>query len=51
MKRFKKQTLDSKDRIWMEVLVTVCRVLLTPILMWYRLYLWVWDGTMFGNEY
>lgn len=27
-------------------LITICRILLTPIMVWYRLYLWVWDGTM-----
>lgn len=25
---------------------TIFRVLLTPIFVCYRLYLWVWDGTM-----
>lgn len=32
-------------------LMTICRILLTPLLVWYRLYLWVWDGTMFDKHY
>ena len=47
MKRFEKQVLDAKDYRFIETAATVCRILLTPILVWYRLYLWVWDGTMF----
>lgn len=49
MKRFEKKTLDRKDHRNTDVIVTICRVLLTPIFIWYRLYLWVWDGTMFKD--
>ena len=44
MKQFKKQKLN-RNVLW--VLASIVRILLTPILIWYRLYLWVWDGTMF----
>jgi len=44
---FEKETLNRKDYRNIEVLATIVRVLLTPIFVWYRLYLWVWDGTMF----
>lgn len=47
MERFEKETLNRKDYRNTEVLATIVRVLLTPIFVWYRLYLWVWDGTMF----
>lgn len=30
-----------------EVIITILRVLLTPIFVWYRIYRWVWDGSMF----
>lgn len=50
MKRFKKQELNIKDHLFIEVLATIVRMLLTPIFMWYRLYLWVWDGTMFDKH-
>ena len=46
MEQFKKHKLNKKDYLADEVLVTILRVLLTPIFIWYRLYLWVWDGTM-----
>ena len=46
MKQFKKHKLNKKDYLADEVLVNILRVLLTPIFIWYRLYLWVWDGTM-----
>ena len=49
MKQFKKQKLNRKDHLFIKVLVTIVRILLTPILIWYRLYLWVWDGTMFDH--
>ena len=47
MERFEKETLNRKDYRKTEMLATIVRVLLTPIFVWYRLYLWVWDGTMF----
>ena len=49
MKHVKKQKLNRKDRFIL-VLATIVRVLITPIFMWYRLYLWVWDGTMFNKK-
>ena len=50
MKQFKKQKLNRKDHLAIDVLATMFRVLLTPIFIWYRLYLWVWDGTMFNKN-
>ena len=50
MKQFKKHKLNRKDYLFDEVLVTIVRILLTPIFIWYRLYLWVWDGTMFNEN-
>ena len=50
MKQFKKQKLNRKDHLSIYVLATMIRVLLTPIFIWYRLYLWVWDGTMFNKN-
>ena len=50
MKQFKKHKLNKKDYLADEVLITILRVLLTPIFIWYRLYLWVWDGTMFNKN-
>ena len=50
MNQFKKQKLNIKDHLVIDVLVTIVRMLLTPIFMWYRLYLWVWDGTMFNKN-
>ena len=50
MEQFKKHKLNKKDYLADEVLVTILRVLLTPIFIWYRLYLWVWDGTMFNKN-
>lgn len=47
MERYKKITLNRKDHRNMSIVATIIRVLLTPIFIWYRLYLWVWDGTMF----
>ena len=49
MKHVKKQKLNRKDRFIL-ALATIVRVLITPIFMWYRLYLWVWDGTMFNKK-
>ena len=49
MKHVKKQKLNRKDRFIL-TLATIVRVLITPIFMWYRLYLWVWDGTMFNKK-
>lgn len=50
MKRFERHYLNKKDYRKVEIAATICRVLLTPIFVWYRLYLWVWDGTMFKND-
>ena len=50
MKRFEKQKLNIKDHLVIDVLATIVRMLLTPIFIWYRLYLWVWDGTMFNKH-
>ena len=50
MKQFKEQKLNRKDYLFINVLATIVRVLLTPIFIWYRLYLWVWDGTMFDKN-
>lgn len=47
MKHFEEANLNRKDYRNIEVLATVARILLLPILVWYRLYLWVYDGTMF----
>ena len=48
MKHYKHITLTKKDHRIMDIAEIFFRVLLTPILIWYRLYLWVWDGTMFN---
>lgn len=45
------KTLDTIKRLMIKVAVIVFRILLTPIMVWYRLYLWVWDGTMFNKHY
>ena len=50
MKQFKEITPNRRDRRFTDVLVTITRILLTPIFIWYRLYLWVWDGTMFNKH-
>lgn len=50
MKRFEKQYLNKRDHFWTEVVVSVMKILLTPMLIWYRLYLWVWDGSMFNDH-
>ena len=47
MKHFEEAKLNRKDYRNIEVLATIVRILLLPILVWYRLYLWVYDGTMF----
>ena len=49
MKHVKKQKLNRKDQFIL-ALATIVRVLITPIFVWYRLYLWVWDGTMFNKK-
>ena len=49
MKHVKNQKLNRKDRFIL-ALATIVRVLITPIFIWYRLYLWVWDGTMFNKK-
>lgn len=51
MKRYRKIHLNGKDHIIMDRVATVLRILSTPILVWYRLYLWVWDGTMFDKKH
>ena len=50
MKRFEPHYFKKEDHRKVEIAATICRVLLTPIFVWYRLYLWVWDGTMFKND-
>ena len=50
MERFEKQKLNKKDHRKVEIAATICRILLTPIFVWYRLYLWVWDGTIFKSD-
>lgn len=47
MKHFEEAKLNRKDYRNIEVLATIVRILLLPMLVWYRLYLWVYDGTMF----
>lgn len=49
MEHYKKITLNRRDHRTMDIVAIFVRVLLTPIFIWYRLYLWVWDGTMFEN--
>lgn len=49
MKRFENKTLSREDHKNIDRLATFMRVLLTPIFVWYRIYLWVWDGSMFSN--
>lgn len=49
MKHYEKKTLNRKDHRIMDITVIFLRVLLTPVFIWYRLYLWVWDGTMFNH--
>lgn len=49
MKHYEKMTLNRKDHRIMDAAVIFVRVLLTPVFVWYRLYLWVWDGTMFNH--
>lgn len=47
MKHYEKMHLNRKDHKVMDIIATILRVLLTPIFVLYRLYLWVWDGSMF----
>ena len=47
MKHFENQTLGNRKKLLFKVVATVLRLLLTPIMVWYRLYLWVWDGEIF----
>lgn len=49
MKRFEKKTLSKDDHKNIERLAALMRFLLTPIFVWYRIYLWVWDGSMFNE--
>lgn len=49
MKRYENITLNKRDHRIISKMATIFRVLLTPIFIWYRLYLWVWDGTMFNH--
>lgn len=51
MKHYEKMHLNKKDHIGMDLAAIIFRILLTPVLMWYRLYLWVWDGTMFDKKH
>lgn len=51
MKRFEKTQLNGTDHIFVERTATICRVLLSPIMIWYRLYLWIWDGTIYESLY
>ena len=50
MKRFKEKNLSRRDYTFIDVLVIITRILLTPIFVWYRLYLWVWDGSCFNKN-
>ena len=45
--RFQKQILefDTSTKI-MVMLAKFLRILLTPVMLVYRIYLWVWDETM-----
>ena len=43
MRRFKKQSLNRKDYRLEEVTASICRVLLTPIMVFYAIYIWTWD--------
>ena len=49
MERFQNKPLNKKDYKSIEVFATIARILLTPVFIWYRIYLWVWDGTMFRD--
>ena len=49
MEHYKHITLNKKDHRFTDIIATCFRVLLTPIFIWYRLHLWVWDGTMFNH--
>lgn len=51
MKPYKNFTQYKIKRTIKNVLIIALRVLLTPIFVWYRLYLWVWDGTMYDHMY
>lgn len=57
MERFEKQTINSEDYAKIEQTARIIRWILMPIIIlikiiltfamfWYRLYLWVWDGTI-----
>lgn len=43
MKQFKKQELDKNDYRLMEILCNIVRIILTPMFLLVRIYLWVWD--------
>ena len=47
MKYFEKRALGTRKKLLLKVAATIYRILLTPIMVWYRLYLWVWDGEIF----
>lgn len=47
MKYIEKRPLDIRKKLLLKVAATIYRILLTPIMVWYRLYLWVWDGEIF----
>ena len=45
--KFEKKYLNRKDHRINDILATIIRISLTPIMLLYRVYLWVWDDTMF----
>lgn len=47
---YEKKKLDRKDHVKFDMAAKIVRILLTPIFIWYRLYLWVWDGSMFDHK-
>lgn len=49
MKHYKNTTQNRRGHRIMGIAAIFFRVLLTPIFIWYRLYLWVWDGTIFKH--
>ncbi len=50
MNRFHKVELNRERSIIYDGALIICRLLLFPILIWYRLYLWVYDGEMFNKR-
>lgn len=49
MKPYKNFARYKIKYIAKRIAIIIFRILLTPIFVWYRLYLWVWDGTMFDH--